>query len=228
MAMNPATHGRTRIVIADDHTLVREGTRSILERADDLEVVGEAADGEAALALVERDRPHVAIIDIAMPGLNGIDTTRAIKRRWPRVAVLVLTIHDEDAYVLAMLEAGAAGYLLKDVPGDELVRAVRAVRDGESILHPRVTAAVMRRLRTDGVALGSGDVALTPRELEVLRCAARGISNKEVAAELAVSPRTVQVHLGSVFRKLDVASRTEAVIQALRRDLVRLEDLYDE
>lgn len=228
MAMNPATHGRTRIVIADDHTLVREGTRSILERADDLEVVGEAADGEAALALVERDRPPVAIIDIAMPGLNGIDTTRAIKRRWPRVAVLVLTIHDEDAYVLAMLEAGAAGYLLKDVPGDELVRAVRAVRDGESILHPRVTAAVMRRLRTDGVALGSGDVALTPRELEVLRCAARGISNKEVAAELAVSPRTVQVHLGSVFRKLDVASRTEAVIQALRRDLVRLEDLYDE
>lgn len=216
----------TRVVIADDHRLVREGTRGILERADGVEVVGEAADGIEAVELVGRERPDVAIVDIGMPKMNGVDATRTIKRQWPGVAVLVLTVHDEDAYVMAILEAGAAGYLLKDVPGDELVRAVRAVRDGESVLHPRVTDAVLRRFRSDDRrgSDGSSD-ALTRRELEVLRVAARGVSNKEIADELDMSPRTVQVHLGNVFRKFEVASRTEAVIQALRRGIVRLEEL---
>lgn len=217
----------TRIVIANDHTLVREGTRGILQHADDLDVVGEAADGREAIDLVERERPDVAIVDIGMPGMNGIEVTREIKRRWPGVAVLVLTVHDEDAYVMAILEAGAAGYLLKDVPGDELIRAVRAVRDGESVLHPRVTDAVLRRVRTDDPhGHGSEPTGqLTSRELDVLRVASRGVSNKQIASELDLSPRTVQVHLGHVFRKLDVASRTEAVIEALRHGLVRLEDL---
>lgn len=217
----------TRVVIADDHRLVREGTRGILERAGGIEVVGEAADGLEAVELVDRERPDVAIVDIGMPQMNGVEATRTIKNRWPQVAVLVLTVHDEDAYVMAILEAGAAGYLLKDVPGDELVRAVRAVRDGESVLHPRVTDAVLRHFRSDERRIGDdgGGEVLTPRELEVLRVAAQGVSNKQIADALALSPRTVQVHLGNVFRKLEVASRTEAVIQALRRGLVRLEDL---
>lgn len=213
-----------RVIIADDHAVLREGTRELLEREDDIEVVGEAGDGAAAVDLVEATRPDVAILDIGMPVLNGVEATERIKQRWPEVAVLILTVHDEDTYVFAILEAGAAGYLLKNVHGDEVVDAVRAVTSGESVLHPAITQKVLARVRgRDGS--GRADAALTDRELQVLRLAAAGQGNRQISAELDVSPRTVQVHLSNVFGKLEVASRTEAVIQALKRGWIRLEEL---
>ena len=215
----------TRILIADDHALVRDGTRGILEREDDLAVVGEAADGAAAVEAAERLQPNVVILDIGMPEMNGIEATRRIKATNPSTAVLVLTVHDEEPYVVAILEAGAAGYLLKDVHGSEVVRAVRAVRDGESVLHPAITGKVLRHFRAVGDETADQQEELTDRELEVLRHAARGASNKEIAAALELSPRTVQVHISNVFRKLDAASRTEAVIHGLQRGLFDLEEL---
>ncbi|HWO70925.1 MAG TPA: response regulator transcription factor [Actinomycetota bacterium] len=215
---------RIRILIADDHALVREGTRRILEREEDLEVVGEAADGEEAVALAERLAPDVAVIDIGMPRVNGIEATRRIKEEHPEIGVLVLTVHDDDPYVYAILEAGAAGYLLKDVRGSELVDAVRSVRAGEAVLHPAIARKVLGRFRAASRA-EEGGVPLTGREIEVLRLAARGLSNKQIGARLGLSARTVQVHLGRIFRKLRVASRTEAVIHGLRRGWIRLEDL---
>lgn len=215
----------TRVVIADDHALVRDGTREFLDREDDIEVVGEVADGEAAVALTLDLEPDVVVMDVGMPLLNGVEATRRIKQDLPETAVLVLTVHDEDAYVFAVLEAGAAGYLLKDVPAAEVVRAVRAVRDGESVLHPAVTEKVLGRFRGGGAAAPAAAFDLSDREQDVLRTAATGQSNKEVAAALGISPRTVQEHLRSVFRKLGAASRTEAVITALRLGLFELEDL---
>lgn len=215
---------RIRVLIADDHALVREGTREILEREGDLEVVGEAADGEETVALAAELRPDVVVVDIGMPVLSGVEATRRIKMDHPEIGILVLTVHDDDPYVYAILEAGAAGYLLKDIHGSQLVEAVRSVRAGEGVLHPAIARKVLGRFRKS-MPPGQDFEPLTKRELEVLRLAARGMSNKEIAAELDLSARTVQVHLGRVFRKLRVASRTEAVIHGLRRGWFRLEEL---
>lgn len=215
---------RIRILIADDHALVREGTRQILEREEDFEVVGEAGDGEQAVMLAAQLRPDVAVVDIGMPVMSGIEATRRIKEEHPEIGVLVLTVHDDDPYVYAILEAGAAGYLLKDVHGSQLVDAVRSVRAGEGVLHPAIARKVLGRFRSPD-APGKAREDLSERELDVLRLAARGLSNKEIAAELGLSARTVQVHLGRIFRKLRVASRTEAVIHGLRQGWFRLEDL---
>lgn len=217
--------GVVRVLIADDHTLVRDGTREFLDREDDIEVVGEAADGETAVTRAMELRPDVVVMDVGMPRLNGVEATRRIKGELPGTAVLVLTVHDEDAYVFAALEAGAAGYLLKDVPIVEVVQAVRAVMEGESVLHPSVTAKVLQRFRGDAVEHPGGAFELSDREHEVLRAAATGRSNKEVATQLGISPRTVQEHLRNVFRKLGSASRTEAVVTALRLGILNLEEL---
>jgi len=168
----------------------------------------------------------VVLMDVAMPGVNGVEATRAIKRELPGTAVLALSAYDDDPYVFALLEAGAAGYLLKNVRGQTLVDAVCAVREGESILHPDIAAKVVRRVAGQPVAVPIPTDAggLTTRELEVLRMAARGLSNKEIAARLTISTRTAQVHLANIFQKLEVGSRTEAVLLALRRGLVSLED----
>lgn len=213
----------TRVIIADDHPLVREGTRNLLARHDDIDVVGEAADGDTAVRLVLEQRPDIAILDLGMPGTNGIEATRRIKASCPEVAVLVLTVHDEDAYVTAAIEAGAAGYLLKDAHGDEVVGAVRAIAGGESVLHPAVTRRVLARLR--GGPDGRDPASLTEREFDVLRLAASGGSNQAIASELGLSARTVQVHLRSVFAKLEVATRTEAVVVALKHGLLSLDEL---
>ena len=218
---------KIRVIIADDHALFREGTRNLIEQEADLEVVGEASDGEEAVELVTRLQPHVVLMDIAMPRVNGIEATRQIKARHPAVAVLILTAYDNDQYIVALLEAGAAGYLLKNVSGKELVSAIRAVSAGEAVLHPAIARKVLDRLTTSGHEMG-GAVSpqdLSEREMEVLKLAATGISNQEIAKRLFLSRRTVQAHLVNIFRKLDVGSRTEAILQALRRGWFSLDDL---
>ena len=218
---------KIRVIIADDHALFREGTRNLIEQEADLEVVGEASDGEEAVELVTRLQPHVVLMDIAMPRVNGIEATRQIKARHPAVAVLILTAYDNDQYIVALLEAGAAGYLLKNVSGKELVNAIRAVYAGEAVLHPAIARKVLDRLTTSGHEM-RGAVSpqdLSEREMEVLKLAATGISNQEIAKRLFLSRRTVQAHLVNIFRKLDVGSRTEAILQALRRGWFSLDDL---
>ena len=222
---------RIRLIIAEDHAVVREGTRQLLEREPDLEVVGEAADGAQAVALVERLRPDVAIMDISMPVMTGIEATRRIKASHPNTAILILTAYDDDQYVFALLEAGAAGYLLKDVPSAEVVRAVRSVHAGEPVLHPAIARKVLARFagsaeQAEAVLAGdTGAQPLTDREQEVLQLAACGLSNAEISSRLYLSIRTVQVHLTHIFNKLGVGSRTEAVIAGLKSGLLKLEDL---
>jgi NarL family two-component system response regulator LiaR len=216
---------KIRILIADDHALVREGTRQRLEREEDFEVVGEAADGEEAVRLTKQLKPNVAIIDIAMPNLNGIEATKRIKESQPSTAVLVLSAYDNDQYIYAVLEAGASGYLLKNVRGHQLVDAIRDVRAGEVVLDPHVARKVVQWFSS----LSRGERAeglpehFSERELEVLKLAAKGMSNKEIAAELSLSVRTVQSHLGNIFDKLGVSSRTEAVLRALKEGWISLE-----
>lgn len=219
--------GKIKMLLAEDHIVVREGTRELIQHEPDMEVVGEAGDGEEAVALTTKLHPDVVIMDIAMPKLNGIEATKQIKALHPNTAVLILTAYDNDQYIFALLEAGAAGYLMKNVRGSQLIDAVRAVYAGESVLHPTVARRVIGQLvsPTGGHAEVRVAEPLSEREIEVLKLAARGISNKEIAQELYLSPRTVQVHLGNIFNKLGVASRTEAVLYALRRGWLTLEDL---
>ena len=216
---------KIRIAIADDHTVVRQGTRSLLEREEDLEVVGEAGDGEEAVRVIERTKPDVAIVDIAMPKLNGVEVTRRIKPTCPSTAVLVLTAYDDDEYVFALLEAGAAGYLLKDADSHEVVEAVRAVCAGESVLHPAIARKVISRFRPANKDTSEKQTTeLSEREMQILKLAARGMSNRDIAGQLFISTRTVQGHLSSIFNKLGVGSRTEAVFQAAKKGWVSFED----
>jgi DNA-binding NarL/FixJ family response regulator len=226
MSSEKKTVDTIRILLADDHALVRQGTRELLEQQADLEVVAEASDGKEAVQLALKERPDVLIMDFAMPKLNGIEATRHIKAIAPNIAVLVLTAYDSEQYIFAFLEAGAAGYLLKDVSVDELVRATRAVHAGESILHPAITRKVINRFAQpeDKQNAWSEPDQLTERELEVLRLAACGMSNRNISRELDISVRTVQTHLSNVFNKMGVGSRTEAVMHGLRKGMIALED----
>ncbi|UCH42391.1 MAG: response regulator transcription factor [Dehalococcoidales bacterium] len=218
---------KIKILIADDHAVVREGTRQILDHEPDLEVVAEAADGEEAVKLVGSSKPNVAIIDIAMPKVDGIEATKQIKVLYPSIAVLILSAFDDDQFVFSLLEAGAAGYLLKSVRGHELVDAVRAVYAGESVLHPSIARKVLNRFVPAAEKTGREELAevLSKREVEVLRLATKGLSNQDIANELCLSLRTIQAHLGHIFNKLGVSSRTEAVVHALKEGWITFEDV---
>jgi len=218
---------KIKVLLAEDHVVVREGTRQLLEHEPDMEVVGEADDGEEAIELTNKLQPDVVIMDIAMPKLNGIEATKQIKTLHPATAVLILTAYDNDQYIFALLEAGAAGYLLKNVRGRDLIEAVRAVYAGESVLYPTIAHRVISRLVSPVSSPVEAKMTepLSEREMEVLKLAANGINNKDIAERLFLSPRTVQAHLGNIFNKLSVGSRTEAVLYGLRRGWLTLEDL---
>jgi NarL family two-component system response regulator LiaR len=216
---------KIKVLLAEDHVIVREGTREFVQREPDMEIVGEAGDGEEAVTLAKKLKPDVVVMDIAMPKLNGIEATKQIKALLPSTAVLILTAYDYDQYIFALLEAGAAGYLLKGVQVREVIDAIRAVYAGESVLHPVVARRVIDRMVSPTKNETQVAEPLSEREMEVLKLAATGISNKEIAQQLFLSPRTVQVHLGNIFNKLGVASRTEAILYGLKRGWFSLEDL---
>jgi len=193
--------------------MVRAGIRELLEGAGDLQVVAEAGDGEQAKALIQQHKPDVAVLDIQMPGASGIDVTRWVRSSLPSVGVLILTAYDDDPYVMAVLQAGANGYVLKTSEPDELIQAVRDVHEGKSALDPAITGKLMASIfKTQQNAPVD---SLTDRELDVLRLAARGFTNKAIGVQLGISDRTVQGHLAHIFAKLQAASRTEAVMRAV-------------
>ncbi len=203
-----------RVVIVDDHPVVRDGLRGIVEGDDELTVVGEAGDGEEAVRVVGRVEPDVVLMDLRMPGTDGVMATARITASHPGVRVLVLTTYDGEADILRAVEAGASGYLLKDAPTQELRRAVRAAAAGQTVLAPAVAARLLRRRPPQE--------ALTPREIEVLQLVARGATNREVARALHLSEATVKSHLLHAFSKLGVDDRTAAVTTALERRLIEL------
>ena len=211
---------RITVLIAEDHTLVREGTRGILELCDDIEVVGEADRGDTAVEMARRLRPDVVLLDVRMPGLNGIDAARRIAALRQGSHVLIVSAYDDQQYVLEALRAGASGYLLKTAPSAELVNAVRAVASGATVLQ----AELSQRLTQRNSGQAGSSLEPSRRELEILRLVAVGKPNKEIAGDMGISARTVEGHLNNLFAKLGVSSRTEALVVAVNRHLVRLND----
>jgi DNA-binding NarL/FixJ family response regulator len=214
---------KIRVLVADDHAIVREGVRMILAKEPDIEVVGEAGDGQEALDLVERLRPQVVIMDISMPGVGGIEATQRLKATHPQVQVLALTMHEDESYVFQLLRAGAAGYVLKRAAAQDLVQAVRAAARGEAFLYPSVARRVVEdylkrveageeRERYDG---------LTAREKEILTLIAQGLSNQQIAEKLFISIKTVQTHRAHILEKLGLHDRTELVRYAIRKGLIQ-------
>jgi DNA-binding NarL/FixJ family response regulator len=212
------------ILLAEDHKIVREGTRQLLEQSADMQVVGEAADGLEAVRLAAEIKPDVIVMDVRLPRLNGIEATRTITERFPHIKVLILSAYDDDSYVFPLLEAGASGYLLKTSSGAELAEAIRLVYSGQTALSPRISAKIVNRLggRQAYRASGMPD-GLTEREMDVLRAAAHGHANKAIAIQLGISTQTVQVHLRNIFGKLGVNSRSEAVARAIQHGWITLE-----
>ncbi|MFZ5991658.1 MAG: response regulator [Deinococcota bacterium] len=210
--MNPL-----RILIADDHPIVRAGLVGLLSTQESFQVVGEASSGLEAVQMADALRPNVVLMDLRMPGMDGTAATRAIRSRFPEVQVLVLTTYDTDTEIVRAIEAGAIGYLLKDVPREELYKAIYASAHGESVLSPPVAARLLGRMRAPS------DESLSTRELEVLSLVAKGLSNKEIARELKISEATVKTHLLHTFGKLGVDDRTAAVTVALERGILRLD-----
>ncbi len=217
--------GKIKVLVADDHPAFREGLCRLLEDEKDLECVAKSSNGEETIRLAKELLPDVAIIDIAMPGINGIEAAKQIKAACPAIAILMISAYGYESYIVASLQAGAAGYLLKDVPLRELVNAIRFVHAGETVLNFKAAGKILRRLAAGRDEKRRGLEELHRRELEVLKLAAKGLSNKEIAAELVISERTVQTHLVNIFKKLEVGSRTEAVLHALKEGWLSPDDL---
>jgi DNA-binding NarL/FixJ family response regulator len=209
-----------RVAVADDHPVVREGLVAMLETQRDFAVVGEAGTGPEALALVSKTDPDVLLLDLELPGVDGVGVLRRLETDRSRTRVIIFTVFDTDERIIAAVEAGAAGYLLKGTPREELFTAVRTVANGGSLLAPVATSAVLRRVRGESTAPPTP--ALTPRERMVLEQLARGLGNKQIAAALGISERTVKFHVSSVFTKLEATNRTEAVTRAVQAGVITL------
>jgi NarL family two-component system response regulator LiaR len=214
-----------RVLIVDDHNVVRQGLRFLLEQQEDIEVVGDCPDGESAVRAVRELVPSVLLLDLQMPGLDGISTLRLVKQTSPATQVIVLTSHQGDDLVFDAVQAGATSYVIKTAGVEEVVRAVRSAAQGESVLDPSVAARVLQELRRrparDPLA------QLSPRETDVLTLLARGRSNKEIATQLSISEETVKTHVSNILSKLHLADRTQAAIFGLQQRLVPLEDALD-
>ena len=207
------------VLITDDHPIVRQGLRQLLEVQEDIEVVGEAETGAAAVESVAEFLPDVVLMDLVMPDMDGIEATRQVRAASPHTQVVVLTSHHEDAMVFPAIKAGALSYLLKSTPPDEVIDAVRAAARREARLHPRVAKRLMQEVSGDKPSLD----ALTPRELEVLKLIAQGMANREIAAHFVLSEKTIKTHVSNILSKLQLTDRTQAAIYALRQRVVPLE-----
>jgi DNA-binding NarL/FixJ family response regulator len=220
-----ATSAPIRVLLVDDHAMVRRGMRDFLELHDDIEVVGEAADGAEAIEQASALRPDIVVMDLMMPGIDGIEATARIRADLPTVEIIALTSFVEEARAVAAIEAGASGFLLKDAEADELAAAIRAAAAGEVHLDPAVAGIVARRMRTavggsGAPAAGDGIASLTSRERDVLACVAQGLPNRAIADALGITERTARTHVSNILAKLGVADRTQAALLAVRRRLV--------
>ena len=216
--MNETTTGPLRIVLADDHVVVREGIKALVNAQGDMQVVGEASDGKAALGVVRDLTPHVLVVDMSMPGLNGAQVTRQVRQDCPDVKVLALTVHDDREYLAQLLKAGAAGYVLKRAASSELIQAIRVVAGGGLYLDPMVAGKIVDHFVGNSLDVPNAEEdVLTERETEVLKLVARGFSNKEVASRLSISVKTVETHKAKIMEKLGLQSRSEVVRFALKR-----------
>jgi DNA-binding NarL/FixJ family response regulator len=215
------------IILCEDHLITRQGIRRLLEDEKGLKIIGEASNGEEVVEMVTAMKPDVVVMDIAMPKLNGIEATRQIKLIHPLTGILILSAYDDDEYVYALLKAGAAGYLLKSVGGDELVRAIKAIHNGEPVLDPGIAKKVLNyfKLPDKVPAMEINSAQLTERELDIIKLAAKGLTNKDIAEKLHLSYRTVEGHMRGIFNKLGIGSRTEAVLYGLKNGWFTLEDL---
>jgi DNA-binding NarL/FixJ family response regulator len=218
-----------RVLLVDDHAVLRQGTAELLRREPDIRVVGEAENGQVALTLASKLKPDVVVMDIRMPVMSGLDATRQLLESFPNMRVLVLTAHDDDQYVFSLLKAGASGYLLKSEPIEDLVHAIRQVRDGASPLSPTIASKVVARMHAGNASPrdSAERESLSPRELEVLEMLAQGLSNQAIGKALFISDRTVQAHLTSIFSKMGVTSRLDAVLMAIRRGWLVIDPEFD-
>ncbi len=219
------TISKIKVMVVDDHPAFRDCLSRLLQEETDLEVIATPRDGEQAVELANKLKPNVIIMDISMPKMNGIEATEQIKANTPEITILMVSAYSYQSYVLAALKAGAAGYLLKNGPLQELAKNIRRVYSGESVFKVKVASNLLSRLAADKVEKRKNMEELHPRELQILCLAANGMGNKEIASQLEISERTVQTYLINIFRKLQVSSLTEAVLQGLRQEWLTLNDL---
>lgn len=206
-----------RVLLCDDHTILRDGLRNLLESESDLQVIGEASDGQQAIHIVRELAPDVVLMDINMPGMGGIEAVEKLTAEFPDLRILILTMFDHEEYLFRTIRAGAKGYLLKDSPVSEVVEAIRKVMSGGSVLHPSLTDKLLASYREPREEAAD---KLSPREIEVLTALVQGLSNKEIAEQLFISETTVKLHISNVYRKLGVKSRSQAIMHAVREKLV--------
>jgi len=218
---------KIKVLIADDHQVVREGLSAILRTKEEIAVVGEVKDGVEAVEQARRLKPDVILMDISMPGMNGVEATRQIKREQPEVGIVVLTMYDEEEYIYDLVKAGATGYLLKDSDSSQIVKAIKTVARGESLIHPSVASKILNEFSS--LAQGKGQPVkkkaqeLSDREVEVLKLVAEGKTNKEIANVLNLSEKTIKNHVRNIFHKLQVYDRTQAAMHGLRKGLIQLD-----